>query len=635
MRKLVTGRAGFVDDLSPDGLLHAAIVGSPHPHARVKALDTAAARALSGVVAVLTHEDVLAAAGDGAAHPPLFSGLASYLGAPVAAVAAEDPEIAARAAELIRGSYEPLPEVAWSSALADEGKPVVVTQVVTGEGERGRGTAGTVVEVTVGGERGQVFPAEPPVALTRLDEDGVLEVRSATSSPLRLRLAIADALGLPVGRIHVERPEVGGDFGARDTVLLETLCAAFTLRTGRPVRMALRPDDPAGLVDRGAWLARARATIRDGALTEVEIALSVECDAAPRADHLEAELRRAASALSIYRLGATRFVGRAFATHSRPAHPAAMVAATVALEALVDRAAAAVGQEAAAFRKGLLNDAATTRGASALLARGAREVAARMKSARSLPATWGMALARVPLPPGSAHAVLVCNEDGSFTVSCTPCEHAAAVVSVVEALVAERLQVTVDRVATAHGNPTDSPVPGLAEPWLVLRAAREAADEMARKIRRAPGARGGLVTRGEATAEDAPVPLGAFFARVDLDPETGRIALAELVQALAASPEDGTLLARAEGDALRGAGAALFEGAGGRAALARIGDLPAPVTLLASARGGAGPLGDVAFVGVMAAIANAVARVTAGAPIHLPFEPERVLLSLPEAVGRG
>jgi CO/xanthine dehydrogenase Mo-binding subunit len=231
--------------------------------------------------------------------------------------------------------------------------------------------------------------------------------------------------------------------------------------------------------------------------------------------------------------------------------------------------------------------------------------------------------------------VLVCNEDGSFTVSCSPCEHAAAVVAVVETLVAERLQVAVDRVATAHASPTDSPAAGLADPWLVLRAAREAADEMARKIRRAPGARGGLVTRGEAKAEDAPVPLGAFFARVDLDPETGRIALAELIQALAAGPDDATLLARAEGDALRAAEAALFESASGRSALARIGDLPAPITLLATARGGAGPLGDVAFVGVSAAIANAVARATGGAPIHLPFEPERVLLSLPEPASRG
>jgi CO/xanthine dehydrogenase Mo-binding subunit len=361
----------------------------------------------------------------------------------------------------------------------------------------------------------------------------------------------------------------------------------------------------------------------------------VECGAFARADHLEAELRRAAAALSVYRLGATRFVARALATHSPPAHPAAMVAATVALEGLVDRAAAAGGQEAAAFRKGLLNEAGTARGASALLAKAGREVAARMKSARSAPAAWGMALARAPLRPGSAHAVLVCNEDGSYTISCSPCEHAAAVVAVVETLVAERLEVSVDRVATAHGSPTDSPAAGLAEPWLVLRAAREAADEMARKIRRAPGARGGLVTRGEARAEDAPVPLGAFFARVDLDRETGRIALAELVQALAVSPEDGTLRARAEGDALRGVGAALFEGAGGRAALARIGDLPAPVTLLASARGGAGPLGDAAFVGAMAAVANAVARVTEGAPIHLPFEPERVLLSLPDPGDRG
>src|SRR5207344_1882551 len=100
--KRLTGQGTFADDHRPAGLLHVAVLRSPHAHARVAALDSSAARGLPGVVLVLGPDD---------APPEILRGWPRFVGDRVAIVAAEDPELAQRAAEAIRAEYEPLPAV--------------------------------------------------------------------------------------------------------------------------------------------------------------------------------------------------------------------------------------------------------------------------------------------------------------------------------------------------------------------------------------------------------------------------------------------------------------------------------------------------------------------------------------------
>ena len=131
--KLITGRGAFVDDLRFQGMLHAAFLRSPHGHARIKSIDTAAARSMPGVVAVVTADDLADIEGavmtfqqEGMEmtpppHPILARGRVRYVGEPVAAVVAEDRYLARDALELIRVDYEPLQAVVDShDALKDE-----------------------------------------------------------------------------------------------------------------------------------------------------------------------------------------------------------------------------------------------------------------------------------------------------------------------------------------------------------------------------------------------------------------------------------------------------------------------------------------------------------------------------------
>lgn len=639
MKKLVTGRAAFVDDLAPLGLLHAALVASPHPHARITGIDASAARALPGVVDVITHE------GDSWSTPDaprlhsglVLSGVVRFVGAPAAIVVAEDPEIAGRAAEAVRVAYDPLPAVHWTPGEAGKAAPVARVEVASGDVARAFREADRIVEVVQHFDRSRLLPPEPPAALAWLDENGRLVVRSASASPLRLRLALVDALGVAGGRIHVERPEVGGDFGARGGVLLEVVCGLVTLRTGRPCRFALRPDHPAGSFDRGACSVKARAALLRGALRGVEIHLVQEIGQAPANPDVEAELRRAAACMEIYAIPALRFEAEAVVTHGPPAGGSAAIAAGVTLEALVDETADAIGEEPLALRRRLLADTAPRSGLRASL-----EVCRRGAGRRSKPGALGarrglgMALARAPLSGADAAATVARNEDGSFTVSWSPCDGSTSASDALEALAARSLGVPVPSVTVNLSLHAEPPASGVADLWITARAVESAGDQMAAKIE-AKGAkgRGGLVVSTSHRADQAPVPAGAFMAEVDVDPQTGVVTLVRLVQALGAGATEPLIAARAEGDALRGTGFVLFERAAGPSAgraRVRTVDLPAMRTLLG--RGGRpsplgrAPIGDVAFLGAAAAVANAVAQACGVRIRELPLTPDRVLEAL-------
>ena len=485
MNKLVTGRAAFVDDLVHAGVLHLGLVTSPHPHARITAVDSVAARSLPGVVDVITHLDDTWPAPD-ADRPRAASVLtevARFVGAPAAIVAAEDPEIAGRAVEAVRVSYEPLPAVHWAAAEAPDTASLARVTVASGNLERAFHGADRVVVVTERLARTHVNPLEPPVALAWLDEDGQLIVRSATSSPLRLRRALADALGVAGGRIRIERPEVGGDFGARGGSFLEAACALVALRTGRPARLSLRPDHPVGGFERSACVVTARAAVRGGAVGGIDVRLLQEVGAAPADGDLEIELRRAAASLGTYAFPASRFEALAHATNAPPGSGSAALATCVALEALLDEAADAVAEDPLAFRTRHLTAAAREAGLAASLDRCAREAGfPRRLRATTRNATrrgLGLALARSTLAGTDATAAVSRNEDGSFTVAWSPCEASTSARPLLEALLARTLGVPPESVTANLSAPPEPPASGVADLWLTAEATLAAGAEMA------------------------------------------------------------------------------------------------------------------------------------------------------------
>jgi len=262
--KLATGRPVFTDDIKLDGMLYGALLTSPHAHARIKRIDASRARALPGVHAVLTHEDIprvkYASGGQSYPQPPPYDQVVlddkvRHVGDRVAVVAAETPEQAARALRLIEVEYEVLPHVLDPEEAMREGAPIVHDEPDTegiydprrnivhhieaenGDREAQWAKADYVFEGEYRTSQQQQAHIEPHVCITYWDEDGRLVVRTSTQVPFHIRRMLAPLIGLPVKHIRVVKPRIGGGFGNKQEMILEDLCAHLTIATGRPVRM--------------------------------------------------------------------------------------------------------------------------------------------------------------------------------------------------------------------------------------------------------------------------------------------------------------------------------------------------------------------------------------------------------------
>ncbi len=271
--KLAAGRPVFTDDVKMEGMLYGALLTSPHAHARIKRIDARPARALPGVHAVLTHEDIprikYASGGQSYPQPPPYDQVVldnkvRHVGDRVAVVAAETPGLAQRALRLIEVEYEVLPHVLCPLEAMQEGAPVIHDEPDTegiydaqrnvvhhieaevgpppsppnGGGERGGwARADYVFEGEYRTSQQQQAHIEPHVCITYWDEDRRLVVRTSTQVPFHIRRMLAPLIGLPVKRIRVIKPRIGGGFGNKQEMILEDLCAHLTIATGRPVRM--------------------------------------------------------------------------------------------------------------------------------------------------------------------------------------------------------------------------------------------------------------------------------------------------------------------------------------------------------------------------------------------------------------
>jgi putative selenate reductase molybdopterin-binding subunit len=298
--KLVRGRPVYTDDVRPEGLAFGRILPSPHAHARIRAIDASAALALPGVLCVLTHADVRrvphTTAGQSWPEPSPYDAFlldrkVRYVGDRVALVAAVTPELADEALRRIAVDWEVLPAVFEAEAALAPGAPVLHDETdSTGIADRTRNLAATM-EFHVGDvdaglrdaavriQRTYRVPAvhavslEPHVVITWLDEDDRLVVRTSTQVPFHVRRLLAPILGLPVGRIRVVKPRIGGGFGNKQEMTIEDACAALTLATGRPVEIEYgRRDEFVMSRTRHAMtLSVDMGATRDGRLTAIDM----------------------------------------------------------------------------------------------------------------------------------------------------------------------------------------------------------------------------------------------------------------------------------------------------------------------------------------------------------------------------
>ncbi|MBT3336442.1 MAG: molybdopterin-dependent oxidoreductase [Anaerolineae bacterium] len=262
--KLAQGKSAFVADIEMRDMLHAKILKSPYAHALIKSIDASKARALPGVAAVLTHEDIprviWSTAGQSDPIPgplDMFSldHKVRYVGDRVAFVAAETPEIAEQAVGMIEVEYEELPILLDIEEAMLPGAPILHDEpeyvnfadsdasknlgaeirIDIGDVEKGFAEADRVFEGVYDVSKVQQAHIEPHVVITYWDEDDRLVIRTSTQVPFHARRMLAPVLGLPIKRIRVVKPRVGGGFGGKQEVQVEDIAAHLTIATGRPV----------------------------------------------------------------------------------------------------------------------------------------------------------------------------------------------------------------------------------------------------------------------------------------------------------------------------------------------------------------------------------------------------------------
>ncbi len=255
----VTGRAEYTDDIHRPGELVGRLLRSPWAHARLRSIDVSAARAHPGVAAVLTGEKyptpfgVLPITHDETA---IAVGKARYQGDILVAIAATDERTCEEALAKVTIDAEPLPEYPDPrGGTVPVAEPIharglagsnIQKEVVQHFGDVDAALTGAAHKVRVRGTFAGVTHAftEPLVTIAEATPDGRLTVWSATQVPHYLHRALAEVLGLPMHRIRVIKPEVGGGFGGKsDPLPHEIACAALALETGRPVRMLLDRED--------------------------------------------------------------------------------------------------------------------------------------------------------------------------------------------------------------------------------------------------------------------------------------------------------------------------------------------------------------------------------------------------------
>ncbi|MBI2216171.1 MAG: xanthine dehydrogenase family protein [Candidatus Rokubacteria bacterium] len=257
--RLLTGEGRYVADVRPPGCLDAAFVRSPHAHARIVAIDVSAARALPGVVAVVTGEDMAAmakpvrAASKMAGYrvtsfPPLALGKVRYVGEAVAVVVADTRYAAEDAAELVRVEYEALPAVPTAESAASPGSPrlheeadgnvLVAREFARGDVDAALEAADVVVRRRFRFRRHTAVCMETRGCLAEYSRvTGFLSLRSSTQCPGLVRDVLADLLDLPEHKIRVIASDVGGGYGAKASLYPEEISVAAVARDlGRAVR---------------------------------------------------------------------------------------------------------------------------------------------------------------------------------------------------------------------------------------------------------------------------------------------------------------------------------------------------------------------------------------------------------------
>ena len=267
---LATGQPVFTDDVDFPNMLYVKFLYSPHAHAIIEDIDTTQAEKIPGVKLVLTYKNtpqvLHTTAGQGWPEPSpydtcMFNKKVRFVGDRVAAVAAESEEIAEEALKQIKVKYEILSAVFDPEEAIKDGAPIIHDEpgimgvydakrnlvahleVKAGDVQKGFAESDVVVENTFETHFAQHCPIETHAAISYLDDYGRLVIRTSTQVPFHVRRIVGQVIGIPVSKIRVVKPRIGGGFGAKQEIILEEVVAYVTLKTERPARAVFTREE--------------------------------------------------------------------------------------------------------------------------------------------------------------------------------------------------------------------------------------------------------------------------------------------------------------------------------------------------------------------------------------------------------
>ncbi|HVQ77985.1 MAG TPA: xanthine dehydrogenase family protein molybdopterin-binding subunit, partial [Candidatus Binatia bacterium] len=310
--RMITGTSTYVTDISLPGMHYVAFVRSPHAHARIRGIDTAAARHVPGVRMVVTGEEIrkltapippagsvgeggAAAAEPGRQHYALAVGRVRHVGEPVAAVVAASESAAYDGAEAVAVDWEPLPAVTDMWAAMAEGAPKLhddaakniehQNQIKTGDPDAAFAKARRIVKQRMVSQRLSGVPMEPRACVAAPDPlTGGITVWATHQAPHNLRGDLASVLGMPVNLIRVINPDMGGGFGVKFGCYPEDVVLAAIARAHRlPLRWTeTRVEHMLATTHGRAQVADMEAAVEDdGTITALRMKVTADIGAYP------------------------------------------------------------------------------------------------------------------------------------------------------------------------------------------------------------------------------------------------------------------------------------------------------------------------------------------------------------------
>jgi CO/xanthine dehydrogenase Mo-binding subunit len=532
----VTGRARYVSDLIVPGLAHAKVLRAPHAHARLGRVDVTRARALDGVVAAVAAGDLTGCdpyCGPAFRDRPVLAvDVARYEGEPVAAVVAVDEATAEAALELIEVDYEPLPAamtleeaLAPAAPLVHTGEPLAghFADLATlrprpgmnvchqfdfrrGDAAAALAAADLVVEDTFRFPAVQHVALEPHAAIAAWDEADNLTVWATTQNPFSVRVELARMFGLPLARIRVVVPHLGGGFGGKTYAKLEPLAAALARAAGRPVRLAASAAETFQTVRRcSARVGMRVGFAADGALVAVQC--DAQYDVGAYADIGPRVVQKATyTATGPYRVPHVALAAAAVYTNTTPGgafRGFGVPQLAWALESLLDVAADRLGRDPVDLRRHNLlahgeefapGDTPIDGKFEESLGRAAEAIGWTQTAAADR-ARGVAAMLKASIAPSVSEAIVRLHADGSVTVLASAVEMGQGARTVLAQIAAEVLAVPLECVSVVPPDtaitPYDQTTSSSRSTTMTGRAVQAAAEDVREQLLRvAAGALG-------------------------------------------------------------------------------------------------------------------------------------------------